>query len=85
MSGERGERAPRAVLRFVDWTLTPDREPDAAPMTFAMRCAVCEAESEAGADFADGHSWALRHAGRNPSHHTYTEVITRPWRCWMSG
>lgn len=25
---------------------------------------------------------SLEHGGRNPSHHTYREIITRPWRAW---
>jgi len=31
----------RAVFRFVRWTVAPDREPDAEPITYAMQCAVC--------------------------------------------
>ncbi|MDK1472483.1 hypothetical protein QNO07_03420 [Streptomyces sp. 549] len=72
----------RAVLRFARWHLAPDREPDAEPVTFAMECAVCGARSEARVDFGDVQQWTFRHAGRNSSHHTYREVITRPWRAW---
>lgn len=75
----------RAVMRFVRWTLAPDREPDAEPITHAMQCAVCHAESEASVDAAEARAWTLRHAGGNPEHHTYREVITRPWRAWMPG
>ncbi|MBW1604407.1 hypothetical protein JJV70_20335 [Streptomyces sp. JJ66] len=74
----------RAVLRFARWTLTPDREPDAEPVTFAMECAVCEKRSAPSVDFADAQRWTFTHAGRNPSHHTYRELITRPWRAWRA-
>ncbi len=73
----------RSVIRFASWTLEPDREPDAEPVTYAMECAVCGRRSGAGVDYQDVQRWALAHAGRNPSHHTYREVIHRPWRAWM--
>jgi hypothetical protein len=28
-------------MRYQEWTLQPDREPDAEPTTYAMQCAVC--------------------------------------------
>ncbi|GHF44001.1 hypothetical protein GCM10010218_26640 [Streptomyces mashuensis] len=73
----------RTVFRYGTWTLQPDREPDAEPVTYAMQCAVCGAGSAPQEDAAGAQDWAFRHAGRNPSHHTYREVITRPWRAWM--
>ncbi|MFI9205731.1 hypothetical protein [Streptomyces sp. NPDC053048] len=73
----------RTVFLFGTWTLQPDREPDAEPVTYAMQCVVCGAESEPDEDAATAQSWTFRHAGRNPSHHTYRELITRPWRAWM--
>ncbi|WP_312018540.1 hypothetical protein [Streptomyces sp. I05A-00742] len=75
--------SPRSVFLFRTWTLQPDREPDAEPVTYAMRCVVCGAESDAAEDFLDAQHWTFRHAGRNPSHHTYRELIMRPWRAWM--
>ncbi|MGP3939246.1 DUF7848 domain-containing protein [Streptomyces sp. 6N106] len=36
-------------------------------------------------DFADGQSWVLKHCGKNPSHHTFRERITRLWRTWCHG
>ncbi|MCX5419937.1 MULTISPECIES: hypothetical protein [unclassified Streptomyces] len=72
----------RAVIRHETWTLEPDREPDAEPTTYAMKCAVCGESSEASVDFAEGQFWVLKHCGKNPSHHTFREVITRPWRTW---
>ncbi|WP_372408574.1 hypothetical protein [Streptomyces luteireticuli] len=73
----------RSVFLFGTWTLQPDREPDAEPMTYAMQCAVCGEGSGPAEDFLDAQHWAFRHAGRNPSHHTYRELIERPWRAWM--
>ncbi|PWI16769.1 hypothetical protein DI272_23340 [Streptomyces sp. Act143] len=73
---------PRAVVRQVRWTLEPDREPDAEPVTYAMECAVCGERSESSVDFGVPQGWVLAHGGRNPSHHSYREVIVRPWRAW---
>jgi len=74
----------RAVVRHISWTLAPDREPDAEPVTYALRCVVCSEESERSQDWEEPQEWALAHSGRNPSHHTYREEITRPWRTWMN-
>ncbi|MFE3162423.1 hypothetical protein [Streptomyces sp. NPDC059224] len=49
---------------------------------YAMECVVCGESSGSSEDFADGQSWVFRHCGRNPSHHTFREIITRPWRTW---
>ncbi|MDK1475490.1 hypothetical protein QNO07_19050 [Streptomyces sp. 549] len=73
----------RAVIRFATWKLAPDAEPDAEPVSFAMECAVCGERSQATQEFADAQSWTFRHAGAHPEHHTYREVVTRPWRAWM--
>ncbi|UGY92381.1 hypothetical protein [Streptomyces gobiensis] len=74
---------PRSVIRFERWTLQPDREPDAEPITYAIQCVVCGERSLAAVDFADVQTWTFDHVGHNPSHHTYRELITRPWRAWM--
>lgn len=74
----------RSVFRFRTWTLQPDREPDAEPVTYAMQCAVCGEGSEPGEDFSAAEKWTFRHAGHNPSHHTYRETVVRPWRAWMA-
>jgi hypothetical protein len=47
-----------------------------------MQCAVDEETSPTSEDFAEPQDWVLRHCGQNPSHHTYREIITRPWRTW---
>ncbi|MBW1603767.1 hypothetical protein JJV70_16955 [Streptomyces sp. JJ66] len=75
----------RAVFRYLVWVSEPDREPDAAPLTHRMACDVCGATSPTGVDFGAVQDWQLRHAGANPSHHTYTETLTRPWRAWPRG
>nr|WP_237536393.1 hypothetical protein [Streptomyces sp. SID5785] len=69
-------------MRTVTWTLEPDREPDAEPSTYAMQCAVCEETSTASVDFGEPQEWVLAHGAAHPSHHSYREVITRPWRAW---
>ena len=72
---------PRSVLRYETWTLQPDREPDAEPVR--TRCsAPWTARLAASEDFAEPQDWVLRHCGQNPPHHTYREIITRPWRAW---
>jgi hypothetical protein len=76
---------PRAVIRAMKWVSEPDREPDAAAMTHRMSCDVCGSSSPVSAEFGRVQDWQLAHAGRNPSHCTYTETLTRPWRAWMAG
>ncbi|MGW0861333.1 DUF7848 domain-containing protein [Streptomyces sp. NPDC002611] len=74
--------SPRAVLTHVLWTLSPDREPDAEPTTYAMQCAVDGETSPASEDPTEPQDWVLEHCGKNPSHHSFREIITRPWRTW---
>ncbi|MDK1476064.1 hypothetical protein QNO07_22025 [Streptomyces sp. 549] len=68
----------------MQWSVGPDREPDAEAVTYAMECAVCGARSQPRVDAGDGQQWVFAHAGRNPSHHTYREHITRPYRAVMT-
>ncbi|WP_344259122.1 hypothetical protein [Streptomyces sodiiphilus] len=68
------------VHRPVRWVSEPDRSPDAVAMTHRMRCDACGAVSPRSVDFGRAQDWQLRHAGRHPSHLTYTETLTRPWR-----
>jgi hypothetical protein len=84
----------RAVLRFVNWLITPDRQ-EGAPRDpiFEMECTTCAtldahdgsgSRSPASEDFADVQSWALHHSGRHPSHTHYREIVTRFWRTHMT-
>jgi hypothetical protein len=71
----------RTVLRFTRWRVAPDREPDAEPLTYAIQCAVCGKRSAAGVETGPAQDWVLRHAARTRHHHhSYREIITRPWR-----
>lgn len=70
----------RALYRHVNWTATPDLEPDAEPIKHAMQCAVCGARSLASEDIEAAQDWVLKHAASTGDHHTYREIITRPWR-----
>lgn len=71
------------VIRFADWTLSPETAPEAPPIIFEMQCTTCGESSEAGGDFEAARDWAFGHAGRNPSHTGYREIIHRFWRASM--
>jgi hypothetical protein len=75
----------RSLLRHMRWVLEPDREPDAEPVTFVMQCAVCLRKSPSSEEFDSASDWTFHHAARHPSHHTYREIVTRPWRAWRKG
>ncbi|MDT9698271.1 hypothetical protein [Streptomyces sp. P17] len=74
---------PHTVITHKQWHLVPDRKPDAPPLTHAMKCLVCGEQSAPDRSWEPPQSWALGHSGRNPSHNSYEEIITRPWRTWM--
>jgi hypothetical protein len=74
---------PHTIIRRETWTLIPDREPDAEPVTHQMKCKVCGEESGEDGSWEPPQSWALEHSGRNPLHLSYSEIITRPWRTFM--
>lgn len=69
-----------ATYRFRDDKITPDRRPEAEPVTSAMRCKTCGGTSEKAEEFADGTAWAVKHLKANPDHLEYREHITRPYR-----
>ncbi|MFE9254000.1 hypothetical protein [Streptomyces sp. NPDC006879] len=73
----------RSVLAFKSWTITPDRESGSEPVTHAMQCRECEEKSDDSGSWEAPQTWALEHSGRNPSHTSYREVITRPYRTAM--
>lgn len=74
----------RAIVRHVHWTIAPDQEPDAEPVTYALQCVACSEKSERSEDWEEPQDWALKHSGRNSSHQTYREHVTRPWRTRMN-
>ncbi|WP_431783248.1 hypothetical protein [Streptomyces chumphonensis] len=84
--------APRRVFRFVNWTLRPDQDEDAPPLTHAFRCLTlrdddspCGARSEASTDPTVPQTWAFDHLRRHPDHTSYAEIIERPWVMWRGG
>ncbi|MFF5014488.1 hypothetical protein [Streptomyces sp. NPDC001165] len=74
--------SPHVILRHESWMLEPDREPDAEPTTYAMQCAVDGETLPISDDFLEPHIWVLERCGQHPSHHTYREIVTRPWHTW---
>lgn len=70
----------RAIYRFEEFTVTPDQEPDAEPLTFRLQCAVCEESGPEENTTEDASAWALIHLKGNREHFTYREHITRPYR-----
>ncbi|MFJ5972876.1 hypothetical protein [Streptomyces sp. NPDC093060] len=74
---------PHTVIAHKQLTIEPDREPDAATLTHQMECALCGERSGADGHWEPPQTWALNHSGRNPTHLSYREIITRPWRTWM--
>ncbi|MFI0912887.1 DUF7848 domain-containing protein [Streptomyces abikoensis] len=74
----------RAVITHADWTVQPDHEPDARPHTYAQECDLCGEGSTRSTDQEAGTLWILEHVRTNPSHHSYTQIVKRPFRTWMS-
>ncbi|MFI7317551.1 hypothetical protein [Streptomyces venezuelae] len=85
----------KSVICEVTWHLSPDTEPDAERITRQMVCVVCEDDEAAPAAMSEpfedsehgvlaAQAWVFKHAGRHPCHHTYRELICRPWRAVMT-
>ncbi|MFI1682262.1 hypothetical protein [Streptomyces sp. NPDC020607] len=85
----------RSLISEVTWQLSPDHEPDAEPITRRMVCVVCEGDGKGpdatSAPFEDDEdgvlacqAWVFGHVRHNPCHHTFREVICRPWRAVMT-
>lgn len=73
------------MFRLVRWTLRPDREDDAPPTTYALRCLAiedddtgCGARSLPSTDPTEPQTWAFNHLREHPEHTGYAEVIERP-------
>jgi len=84
--------AAARLFRFVQWTLRPDQDDDASPLTYAFRCLAlrdddteCGARSEPGTDPVGSQDWAFAHLREHPEHTSYAEVIERPWVMWRAG
>ncbi|GAA2984886.1 DUF7848 domain-containing protein [Streptomyces fulvorobeus] len=80
------------TLALVQWTLRPDRDDDAPPLTHRFRCLTltdddseCGAVSEPHTDPVDAQAWTFRHLRDHPEHTSYAEVIERPWVMWRGG
>lgn len=70
----------RVRYRFREYTLVPDEEPDAEPVTHTAQCAVC---AEFGPDTKsqdDATGWIFAHVKDNPDHFTYRALVTLPYR-----
>ncbi|MFF2850209.1 hypothetical protein ACFVT5_28300 [Streptomyces sp. NPDC058001] len=85
-------KTTRRVFRFVRWTLRPDQDPDAPPLTYSLRCLTlitddteCDAKSPPSTDPTEPQTWAFTHLRAHPDHTSYAEVIERPWVMWCEG
>ncbi|WP_405817289.1 hypothetical protein OG241_22450 [Streptomyces sp. NBC_01390] len=84
--------ATARLFRLVQWTLRPDQDDDAPPLTYAFRCLTlgdddtnCGARSERSTDPINSQDWAFAHMREYPEHTSYAEVIERPWVMWREG
>ncbi|GAA1163914.1 hypothetical protein F4556_002338 [Kitasatospora gansuensis] len=73
--------------RHMNWTATPDLEPDAPPTLHIFQCngeneqgVLCGQQSAAGEDFEAARGWSFQHLQANPDHRSYSHVLSRPWR-----
>jgi hypothetical protein len=70
----------RATYRFREYTIAPDVDPDAEPVSFAAQCAVCDATGPQAESADDAHAWAFQHIRDHPEHLTYRSLVTLPYR-----
>ncbi|QTT76991.1 hypothetical protein J7W19_29605 [Streptomyces mobaraensis NBRC 13819 = DSM 40847] len=80
---EVGPVSAHTVIRYADWAITPDTTAEAPPLLHEMACTTCGDLSGTSEDFEKTRDWAFRHAGRNPSHIGYREIIHRSWRATL--
>ncbi|WP_206307852.1 hypothetical protein [Streptomyces sp. A0958] len=66
----------RTVIRFADWTISPDRTPGASGPLYEVECTTCGESSEATEERTPPEDWALRHTGRNSDHRGYRSITT---------
>ncbi|WP_455681796.1 DUF7848 domain-containing protein [Streptomyces violascens] len=88
----RGTAVVRQTFGYVNWTLRPNREPDAPPTRFKFRCLTedesgkpCGTESKESENFAIARDWTFAHMQSHPTHVSYAEVVVRPWAMWRIG
>lgn len=65
----------RSVIKFADWTISPDREEGASPPVRETECTTCGWRSQASVRQLDTDTQALAHAGRT-SHTGFREITT---------
>lgn len=70
----------RQRYRYREFSIEPDREPDAEPITYTMCCCVCDASGPPTLDPQVSASWISNHLTRAPDHLTYRECVSRPYR-----
>lgn len=87
-----GAVVTRQTWGFVNWTLRPNREPDAPLTRYKFRCVTedengepCGAESDECENFAAARDWTYDHMRDHPDHVSYAEVVVRPWAMWRYG
>lgn len=70
----------RSIIRQVEWTCSPDTEPEGPPLLHEFECVTCEGSGPLSADIETARDWAFEHVGRHPSHTGYREKVHRRWR-----
>ncbi|MFJ9038036.1 hypothetical protein ACIRF8_15755 [Streptomyces sp. NPDC102406] len=71
----------RSVIKPADWIIGPERDADGhliAPQR-AIRCTLCDSQSEVSARQGDVDRWAMKHTG-STGHREYEELTTAKLR-----
>lgn len=68
--------SPRAVIRYADWTIGPDRTPGASGPIYELECTTCGEASDAAEERTPPEDWAFTHTGRNTDHRSYRAIGT---------
>lgn len=70
----------RARYRYRTYRIGLDEEEHAEPLGFTMACVGCGAEAGTVTDPWASRDWIVRHLKDEPTHLTYRETVTRPFR-----
>lgn len=70
----------RTRYRFRTYDVRADQEPDAEPITYGLRCSVCDAEGPVRECADEALAWIFEHVKSEPEHLTYRETIGRSYR-----